>query len=171
MKHDTHEDVSVCEECGASVYKEHLTSGISRYESGRLLCSHCLSDFESEQDAAARLVDQDLEPIELDADEDDDRGSSSTMSSSRIHSASEATLGHSAAAIQYVRPLDPNGPSASRCRTFHCRLSDGAIDFMNHQINEWLDQNAEISIKFVTTTIGLFEGKHTEQNLIMTVFY
>ncbi len=170
MKHDTHDDISVCEECGASVYKEHLESGIARYESGRLLCSHCVADFESAHDAAARLVDQDLEPIELDED-DEDSGSSSVMSSTRIHSASEATLGHGGAAIQFTRPLDPNNPGASRCRTFHCRLSDGAIDFLNHQINEWLDQNTEISIKFATTTIGLFEGKHTEQNLIMTLFY
>lgn len=169
MKHDTHDDISVCEECGASVYKEHLESGIARYESGRLLCSHCVAEYEREHDAAASGVVEDLEPIEL--DEDEDSGGTSAMSSTRIHSVSEATLGHGGAAIQFTRPLNPNTPGASRCRTFHCRLSDGAIDFLNHQINEWLDENAEISIKFVTTTIGLFEGKHTEQNLIMTMFY
>ncbi len=103
MKHDAHDDISVCEECGASVYKEHLESGIARYEAGRLLCSHCVAEYESAHDAAASGVVEDLEPIELDED-DEDSGSSSAMSSTRIHSASEATLGHGGAAMQFWQP-------------------------------------------------------------------
>lgn len=172
MKHESQEDVSVCEECGASVYKEHLASGIARYESGRLFCSHCVAEFERTHDAAATGITEDLAPIELDEEEDlDPSAGTSAMSSTRIHSMSEATLGHGGAAMQYRRALLPDSPAASRCRTFHCRLSDGAIEFLNNQINEWLDQNEDVSIKFVSSTIGLFEGKHTEQNLIMTLFY
>lgn len=170
MKHDSQEDVSVCEECGASVYKQHLESGIARYESGRLLCAHCVAEYERTHDAAVTGITEDLAPIELDDDEDLDAGTSA-MSSTRIHSLSEATLGLGAAAAQYRRPLAQDSPAASRCRTFHCRLSEGAIEFLNNQINEWLDQNDDISVKFVSSTIGLFEGKHTEQNLIMTLFY
>lgn len=171
MKHDKHdEDVSLCEECGASVYREHLESGIARYEAGKLLCSHCVAEYERSHDAVTSGISEDLAPIELDEDEDDHRDAVD-MSSSQIHSLSAATLGKTKTDLQYKRPLQPDSPAASRCRTFHCRLSEGAVDFMTNQINEWLDNNDEISIKFVSSTIGLFEGKHTEQNLIMTVFY
>ena len=42
---------------------------------------------------------------------------------------------------------------------------------MMNQINEWLEANEEIVIKFSNSSIGPFEGKHTEQNIIITVFY
>ena len=42
---------------------------------------------------------------------------------------------------------------------------------MEEQINSWLDDNPDISIKFAETTVGTWEGKHSEPNLIMTVFY
>ena len=42
---------------------------------------------------------------------------------------------------------------------------------MVNQINEWLDDNDDVAVKFATTTIGMFEGKHTEPNMITTVFY
>ena len=61
--------------------------------------------------------------------------------------------------------------TATRCRTFHSKLTDGAINFLNHQINEWLDGNEDITVKFSNSTIGPFEGKHVEMNLIVTLFY
>ena len=42
---------------------------------------------------------------------------------------------------------------------------------MNDQINDWLDGNDKISVKTATSTIGMFEGKHAEPNLILTIFY
>jgi len=63
------------------------------------------------------------------------------------------------------------GAAATRCRTFHSKLSDAAVAYMNNQVNEWVDSDPEIEIKFATSTIGVFEGKHAEQNLILTVFY
>ena len=42
---------------------------------------------------------------------------------------------------------------------------------MNEQINEWLDKNPDVTIKFANSVIGMFEGKHTEPNIIMTVFF
>lgn len=164
----TDEIASVCSGCGASVYRQHIESGIARYQGGKLLCSHCAADFEDEDSEA-------FEPIELD---DPDEGPSrsekeETMSSSRIHSASAVTLGISGAwdDAKFRRPLQPTIAGATRCRTFHCKLGEGALDFMINQINEWLDSNDKIVIKFASTTIGPFEGKHTEPNLIITAFY
>ena len=69
------------------------------------------------------------------------------------------------------RPLHPEAQYASRCRTFHAKLNEGAIAYMNNQINEWCDANGEITIKFATSTIGVFEGKHADPHLILTIFF
>lgn len=170
MKKHTEDHVSICESCGATVYREHLDSGIARYEGGRLLCSVCVAEYERSHDAAGSGKVEELAPIEFD---DDELGGSTAMSSSRIHSVSAATLGQAGAwdESRFQRRLRPDLPGATRIRTFHCRLSDGAIEFMQGQINEWLDANENIVVKFVTSNIGLFEGKHTEPNLILQVFY
>ncbi len=165
------EVTGTCEECGASVYQETLDSGIARRENGKLLCAHCVTESERSSDAADGEAVDELAPIEMES-RASRRGAKSDMSSSRIRAA-EGTRGSADALddTRYKRPLRPDNVGATRCRTFHCRISQGAIDFMNNQMNEWLDQSPEITLKFVTSTIGMFEGKHTEPNIIMTVFY
>ncbi len=163
MKRD--DEVSACEGCGASVYKEHIQSGIARYEGGKLLCSHCLAEHDQSKVDAA----DEFEPIEF---EDDEKEASTDMTSSRIHALDDTARGTGRKdETQFKRSLRPDGIGASRCRVFHCRISEGAVDFMANQINGWLEENDDITLKFATTTIGMFEGKHTEPNLITTVFY
>jgi len=167
------EDIqSQCEECGASIYKQHLDSGIARYEDGKMLCSHCVVEYEKSHDATSGGQSDDFEPIELEGFEDR-AGDSDMSSSTRIHSASTATLGtaHGWDDSKYTRPVEPQTPTATRCRSFHSKLTDAALTFMDDQINDWLDSNDHISIKFATSTIGTFEGKHAEPNLIVTLFY
>ena len=165
------EVTSVCGECGASIYKQHVESGIARYEHGKLLCSHCVAELEHAHDKEG-TVDEAYEPIEFD-DDDRPHGPAVDPSSSRIHAASATTLGVAGAwdDARFKRSLLPDIGGATRCRTFHCKLSEAAVEFMNSQINEWLDQNNKIVIKFSNSTIGSFEGKHTEPNLILTLFY
>ena len=163
----TDEVTSVCGACGSSVYKQHLDSGIARHVGGKLLCSHCLKEQEEQKSG-----DDVFEPIEFDDDDDISSDSSvEDLSSSRIHSAT--SMGRAAAwdESKFKRPLQPGIDGATRCRTFHCKLSEGALEFMMNQINEWLEANEEIVIKFSNSSIGPFEGKHTEQNIIITVFY
>ncbi|MGB0715230.1 MAG: hypothetical protein ACPGXK_05090 [Phycisphaerae bacterium] len=164
------EVASTCQECGASVYRQHLDSGIARYEGGRLMCAQCCAEYEKSHDAA----DDDefaFEAIALDGD--DDEGPSVTdMSQSRILQ-SEHNLGLAGAwdDSNYKRALMSDGKFATRCRTFHCKLAESALQFMNQQINDWVDSNDKIAIKFATSTIGVFEGKHAEPHLMVTVFY
>jgi len=168
MKQD---DVSVCDQCGASVYEEHIESGMARRSGGKLYCSHCVADTERKQGSSVAAAVEDFVPIELDKEEG---GSADLdMSSSRIRMAVEAKgkKGGVKADADYKRPLQPGGPGATRCRTFHCRISEGAVNFMNDQISEWIDGSNDVTIKFATAVIGMFEGKHTEPNLIVTVFY
>lgn len=163
------EVASVCSECGASVYRQHLESGIARYEGSRLMCSHCVADLERKQDDEGYKEDA-LETIEF---EDDEREPRADLSSSRIHGATKNTLGLGGAwdESKFKRSLRPSEIGGTRCRTFHSKLSEAAIEFMTNQINDWLDSNANIVVKFSNATIGNFEGKHSEPNLILTLFY
>lgn len=74
---------------------------------------------------------------------------------------------------QFKRPttLSHHGTGACRIRTFHGRLSDEGLAFMDEKINQWLDEHPDIEVKFVSTSVGLYEGKIKEPCLIMTVWY
>lgn len=72
----------------------------------------------------------------------------------------------------FKRPLVTAADGATRCRTFHSKLTDAALSYMDNQINEWSDAHPEVHVKFATSTIGLFEAKqHQEPHLIVSVFY
>jgi hypothetical protein len=64
-----------------------------------------------------------------------------------------------------------NGQGAVRVRSFHGRLSEEGLDFLDTKVNEWIDQHPEVEVKFVTTQIGVFEGKIREPALIINVWY
>lgn len=63
------------------------------------------------------------------------------------------------------------GTGAVRVRTFHCKFSEQGTDFLDNQINEWLDSHPEVEIKFVTSTVGVFEGKIREPALVLNLWY
>ncbi len=70
-----------------------------------------------------------------------------------------------------TRPItSPNEP-ATRCRTFHAKLTQAGIANLDDLLNEWLDQQENVYIKNVTSSIGIFEGKSKEQHMFLTVFY
>ena len=83
----------------------------------------------------------------------------------------QAALGGKKADSEFKRPLNQPGQGASRVRTFHARLSGSAMDFLDEQINDWLEGNPEISIKFASSTVGVVEGKRADPHLIITVWY
>ncbi|MCH8241162.1 MAG: hypothetical protein IH897_00970 [Planctomycetes bacterium] len=160
------EKTESCQGCGATVYPEHLETGIAKRLDGKLLCSHCVKE---QQTAASGVLDV-LEPIPL--DDDDIGGPRVEMSDSVVALSSDKPNKASAwDDSRFTRKLDPSAPGAIRCRLFHAKLSEGALEFLNNQVNEWLDQNDQITIKFVNSTIGMFESKHTEPNLILAIFY
>jgi len=71
----------------------------------------------------------------------------------------------------YKRKTYANGQGACRVRSFHGRLSDEGMDYMDSKINEWLDAHPEIEVKIVTTSIGQYEGKIKEPALVLNVWY
>lgn len=64
-----------------------------------------------------------------------------------------------------------NGDRITGCKTFFTKLHPGAIDFLDEQINQWLKDNPGVVIKLTNTTTGEVQGKKTEANILMTVWY
>jgi hypothetical protein len=118
------------------------------------------ADGEEQQEPIALVTEQEMADAPPETHEIRSFGSSAGSSIGR--SAHEDT--------HLTRQLLQQG-GATRCRVFHAKLNDGAISYCENQINEWTDANPEIVIKFMSTCIGVFEGKSTEPHLIITVFY
>ena len=77
----------------------------------------------------------------------------------------------SATQRKYKRQTHVTGQGACRVRSFHGRLSDEGLVYMDDKINEWLDNHPEVEVKLVTTSIGQYEGKIREPALIVNVWY
>ena len=71
----------------------------------------------------------------------------------------------------WKRQLKQGGAGATRVRTFHGKLSDQGLEYIDEAINVWLDDHPEIDIKFVTTNVGMFDGKFKDLALIVNVWY
>ena len=107
------------------------------------------------------------EPLEL-VSEGSQPGSAQTPAS-KIHDIT-AAVGHGTGHAWKRKPnIHPTG--AVRVKSFHGRLSDNGLEYLDNTINEWLDRHPEIDIKFVTSTEGMFDGKIKEPALILNVWY
>ncbi len=71
----------------------------------------------------------------------------------------------------YARKAAMNGTGACRVRSFHGRLSSQGLEYMDNQINEWLDHNPDVEVKFVSSVVGVFEGKMREPAIILNLWY
>jgi hypothetical protein len=56
-------------------------------------------------------------------------------------------------------------------KTFFAKLQPGSINFLDEQINNWLRENPGVVIKRTNTVTGEVQGKQTEPNIIITVWY
>ena len=70
----------------------------------------------------------------------------------------------------YQRTLNTDGTGATRCRIFHSKIAIASLEFMEGQINEWLD-GEQIEVKQVGHIIGTMEGKRPEPNLLVIVWH
>ena len=87
---------------------------------------------------------------------------------SKIHGISSAG---SLAAHSYKRPTHSNKTGAVRMRTFHCRLSEQGVEYLDQTINDWLESHPDSEVKFTTSTVGMWDGKLKEPTLILNVWY
>ena len=106
------------------------------------------------------------EPLELVSD--DEKPASAEPPKSKIHGISSVSA---LAQHSYKRPTHYNKTGAVRMRTFHCRLSEQGVEYLDQIINDWLEAHPDIEVKFVTSTIGMWDGKLKEPTLILNVWY
>lgn len=173
------QDIQACGQCGASVYPEHIEAGKATEMDGVLRCPFCSEEYKKTHDVQSdRFVGQStmLAPGEgerLSSIKVDDGGASSSATLRAIGGGGETFAGAEALYddSNLKRPMIADGAGASRCRTFHAKLNDGAVGFLNKNINEWADGSPDVVIKFATSTIGVWEGKKADPHLIVTVFY
>ena len=71
---------------------------------------------------------------------------------------------------EFKRALNVTGQGATRCRIFHSKIAAGSLDYMEGQVNEWLD-GENIEVKHVGHVIGTMEGKTPEPNVIVIIWY
>ena len=126
-----------------------------------------MASADDSDDGASKIEPISLEPLGTQNDTD---GGNITPSSKIRTFESTSTLKKDLSA-ELKRPLNITGKGATRVRTFHTKLNDGAFAFLDGQINEWIDSNEQIEVKFCNTTIGVVEAKRSEPHVIMTVWY
>ncbi|MFP3936712.1 MAG: hypothetical protein ACLFVW_00130 [Phycisphaerae bacterium] len=109
---------------------------------------------------------EDDEPIGL-VDADDDEGTKR----GQIKAFGSAAGGPAISGKSgFDRTPTTTGKGAIRCRLFHSKIAEAPLNYMQNQINEWLDEQ-EIEVKHVGHLVGNLEGKTTEPNMIVMVWY
>jgi hypothetical protein len=103
-------------------------------------------------------------PLELVADDKP----TTEAPKSKIHGISSV---NALAAHAYKRPTNLNKNGAVRMRTFHCRLSEQGVEYLDQTVNDWLEQHPDIEVKFTTSSVGMWDGKLKEPTLILNVWY
>jgi hypothetical protein len=71
---------------------------------------------------------------------------------------------------KWQRAPNTTGTGAIHVRSFHCKLTDDALAYMDETINEWLDAHPQYEVKFVTSTVGTLTGKLKEPHLVCQVW-
>jgi hypothetical protein len=120
-------------------------------------------------------------PIPFDDGNSDDMSVSHSPLNLGGGSSVEASKAEPTAKPQVSRPSAPAAKvSAGRAapseritgiRTFFTKLHAGAINFLDEQITNWLKENPNIVIKRTNVVTGEIQGKKTEPNIIITVWY
>ncbi len=158
------EQIKACELCGATIYPEHIHSGRAAVVDEKLLCPICLNEKKSETKAPLNAADGEAGVTLIDEAEFEKSGR-------KVIKAFGGVGQKKMDETQLSRALQKTGSGATRVKIFHTRMSDGAVEFMVQTINEWIDHTPDVDIKIVQTTVGVWEGKHPEPHLILTVWY
>ncbi len=71
---------------------------------------------------------------------------------------------------KWSRTPNTTGLGAIHLRTFHCKLTDDALTYLDQCVNEWLDAHPQYEVKFVSSTVGTLTGKLKEPHLICQIW-
>ncbi len=177
--------VRSCQGCGSEITNEQVSQRQAGLVQGILLCPECVEEKRREatdaqasaQRAVAAAETRAYIPAVREKEEDAplsliDEEQMSGKGEKMIRSFAEgSTLGGAHDEAKLKRPLAGPSEPASRCRTFHGKLTAAGLANMDEILNEWLDNQPGVYIKSVSSSVGVFEGKNKEPHVIMTVFY
>lgn len=180
-------DVAVCEKCGATIYPEMIDAGRAGKIEGKLECPHCYrEDAQRSETASVETYDDTYD------DSYDDTLDGPSAEPLAVPGLEEAPpvishpkkdgpkVTYTGGGIafqrsydegQFKRPLLTGSRNATRCRTFHAKLTDASLAHLDDLVNEWADSHEDIEIKFVTASMGVVEGKHADPHYILTCWY
>ena len=113
------------------------------------------------------VVPDDLEPIGL----VEEAGGTAVPAGGNKITAFGVSMGSGPASQKWKRTPHVTGTGICRVKTFHGRLSDQGMDYLDGTINEWLDAHPEVEVKMVTTNTNIFDGKMKELALIVNIWY
>jgi len=109
---------------------------------------------------------------------DDDTGGSNVSHSPLNLGGGTAGVPKAEAAVRAAMPVTkkPAGTAVSveritGVKTFFTKLHVGALEFLDEQITNWLHSNPGIIIKRTNTVVGEVQGKKTEPNIVITIWY
>jgi hypothetical protein len=71
---------------------------------------------------------------------------------------------------EFKRAINLTGQGATRCKFYHSKIAAPSLEFMENQINQWLDSE-KIEVKHISQVIGIMEGKTPVPNLIVMIWY
>jgi hypothetical protein len=71
---------------------------------------------------------------------------------------------------KWSRTPNLTGSGAIHVRTFHAKITEDALTYMDQVVNEWLDAHPQYEVKFVSSTVGIMSGKLKEPALILQVW-
>jgi ABC-type glycerol-3-phosphate transport system substrate-binding protein len=71
---------------------------------------------------------------------------------------------------EWKRKPNADGRGATHVKTFHSRLNTEAIEIMDDQINQWIEDHPELEVKLVSNTVGEWQGKVKEPALIVQIW-
>lgn len=82
----------------------------------------------------------------------------------------QQTLGGAKHEDNWNRTPNLTGNGAIHVKSFHCKLTGDSLEFLDRQVNEWLDAHPQYEVKLVTTSIGTWTAKLKEPHLIVNVW-
>jgi hypothetical protein len=71
---------------------------------------------------------------------------------------------------KWQRMPNQTGQGAIHVKTFHSKITEDALAYMDQTINEWLDTHPEYEVKFVSSTVGILSGKLKEPALLCQIW-
>lgn len=98
---------------------------------------------------------EDFEAIEIEGGEEQAEGSGAkiTMFGAGQHKAQDV----------WDRQPNVTGEGAVHFKLFHAKLREDALEYLQDQVNKWLDAHPEVEVKFTNMTVGQLKTKIADE--------